>query len=65
MYEQAAESDGEVVRPKEPNWASWANEVRLMVAQDGRTHKQICALFKRANQDSFWCKNVLIAKTSP
>ena len=59
MYEQAAESDGEVVRPKEPNWASWANEVRLMVAQDGRTHKQICALFKRANQDSFWCKNVL------
>lgn len=59
MYEQAAESDGEVVRPKEPNWASWANEVRLMVAQDGRTHKQICALFKRANQDTFWCKNVL------
>ncbi|HHK9581380.1 TPA: hypothetical protein ACQZIS_002684 [Citrobacter braakii] len=59
MYEQAAESDGEVVRPKEPNWASWANEVRLMVAQDGRTHKQICALFKRANQDSFWCKNIL------
>jgi hypothetical protein len=59
MYEQAAESDGEVVRPKEPNWASWANEVRLMVAQDGRTHKQICALFKRANQDSFWRKNVL------
>lgn len=59
MYEQAAESDGEVVRPKEPNWASWANEVRLMVAQDSRTHKQICALFKRANQDTFWCKNVL------
>lgn len=59
MYEQAAESDGEVARPKEPNWASWANEVRLMVTQDGRTHKQICALFKRANKDSFWRKNVL------
>ncbi|MDP1309404.1 helix-turn-helix domain-containing protein, partial [Klebsiella pneumoniae] len=54
MYELAAESDGEVVRPKEPNWTAWANEVRLMVMQDGRTHKQICSLFKRANKDSFW-----------
>jgi hypothetical protein len=53
------ESDGEVVRPKEPNWTAWANEVRLMVMQDGRTHKQICSLFKRANKDSFWCKNML------
>ncbi len=35
MYELAAESDGEVVRPKEPNWTAWANEVRLMVMQDG------------------------------
>lgn len=59
MYEQAAETDGEVVRPKDPNWTTWANEVRLMVTQDGRTHKQICALFKRANRDSFWCKNIL------
>jgi len=59
LYEQAAETDGEVVRPKEPNWTAWANEVRLMVAQDGRTHKQICALFKRANRDSFWCRNIL------
>lgn len=59
MYEFAAESDGEVVRPKEPNWTAWANEVRLMVSQDSRTHKQICSLFKRANQDSFWCKNIL------
>lgn len=59
MYERAAETDGEVVRPKEPNWTAWANEVRLMVAQDGRTHKQICSLFKRANKDKFWCKNIL------
>ncbi len=50
MYELAAESDGEVVRPKEPNWTAWANEVRLMVMQDGRTHKQICSLFKRAGE---------------
>ncbi|QXC99346.1 helix-turn-helix domain-containing protein [Klebsiella sp. PL-2018] len=59
MYELAAESDEEVVRPKEPNWITWANEVRLMVVQDGRTHKQICSLFKRANRDAFWCRNIL------
>lgn len=42
LYEQAAECDGEVVRPKEPNWTAWANEIRLMCVQDGRTslHKQ-------------------------
>lgn len=59
LYEQAAESDGEVARPKEPNWADWANEIRLMCSQDGRTHKQICELFARANRDPFWCKNIL------
>lgn len=59
MYEQAAESDGEISRPKEPNWTAWANEVRLMCSQDGRTHKQICQLFGRANRDKFWCRNVL------
>lgn len=59
LYEQAAESDGEVVRPKEPNWTSWANEVRLMCSQDGRTHRQICELYGRVNRDPFWCKNIL------
>ncbi|EKP8507642.1 helix-turn-helix domain-containing protein [Escherichia coli] len=59
LYERAAESDGEVVRPREPNWAAWANEVRLMCNQDGRTHRQICELFERANRDPFWCKNIL------
>lgn len=47
LYEQAAETDGEVVRPKEPNWTAWANEVRLMCSQDGRTHRQICELYAR------------------
>ncbi|WP_336062685.1 helix-turn-helix domain-containing protein [Serratia sp. 201] len=59
LYEQAAESDGEVARPKEPNWADWANEIRLMNTQDGHTHKQICELFAKANRDPFWCKNIL------
>lgn len=59
LYEQAAESDGELVRPKEPNWASWANEVRLMCTQDNRNHRQICELYGRVNRDPFWCKNIL------
>ncbi|MGP2956179.1 helix-turn-helix domain-containing protein, partial [Serratia bockelmannii] len=59
LYEQASESDGEIARPKEPNWADWANEIRLMCSQDGRTHKQICELFAKANRDPFWCKNIL------
>ena len=44
---------------KEPNWASWANDVRLMRDQDNRTDQQILALFTFANQDSFWAANVL------
>lgn len=59
MYERAAECDGEIARPKEPDMTLWANEVRLMCTADGRTHKQICELFVRANRDTFWCKNIL------
>lgn len=59
LYEQAAECDGEVVRPKEPNWTARANEIRLMCVQDGRTHKQICEMYSRVSRDPFWCRNVL------
>lgn len=59
MYEQAAETDGEIAKPKDPNWTAWANEVRLMCTLDGRTHRQVCELFGRANRDPFWCRNVL------
>lgn len=59
LYEKAAETDGEVARPKEPNWNAWANEIRLMRTIDGRTHRQICDLFKRVQADPFWCRNVI------
>ncbi|MBD2816516.1 replication protein [Xenorhabdus sp. Flor] len=50
-----------VVRPntKTPNWAAWANDIRLMRQSDNRTHAEICRLFKWANQDSFWYCNIL------
>ncbi|MFQ3396147.1 helix-turn-helix domain-containing protein [Enterobacter mori] len=58
LYEEAATYDGELVRPKEPNWTVWANDVRLMRTLDGRTHKQICEMFKRVQGDRFWIKQV-------
>lgn len=42
-----------------PNWADWANTVRLMRQLDGRTHQDICALFDWASRDEFWRTNVL------
>lgn len=58
LYEEAATFDGEIVRPKEPNWTAWANDVRLMRSLDGRTHKQICEIFKRVQSDPFWVRQV-------
>lgn len=59
LYEKASENDGELTTPKEPDWASWSNDVRLMCSLDGRSHRQICELYGRVNRDAFWCKNVL------
>ncbi len=54
-----------VVNPtaKAPNWAQWANDIRLMRTQLGYTHHEICSLFKWANLDPFWSANVLCPKT--
>ena len=48
---------------KQPTWASWANDIRLMRERDGRTHKEIAQLFKWACNDSFWQGNVLCPST--
>ncbi len=54
-----------VVNPtaKAPNWAQWANDIRLMRTQLGYTHREICSLFRWANLDPFWSANVLCPKT--
>lgn len=44
---------------KDPKIESWANDIRLMRERDNRTHKDICELFKWANQDKFWSVNIL------
>ena len=56
MYERVHKVDATA---KEPNWDSWANDIRLMREIDGRDHKAICELFDWANKDAFWCSNVM------
>lgn len=49
------------IRPnhKPPNLNAWANDIRLMREQDGRTHEEIRDLFAWANRDDFWRTNIL------
>lgn len=47
---------------RDPNFATWSNDVRLMRERDGRTHREICELFQWAHSDSFWCQNILCPK---
>lgn len=44
---------------RKPNFAGWANDIRLMRERDGRNHRDMCVLFRWACQDSFWSGNVL------
>lgn len=48
---------------KKPNYAGWANDIRLMRERDGRTHYEIASLFKWACNDKFWKGNVLCPAT--
>lgn len=44
---------------RKPNFAGWANDIRLMREKDGRDHRDMCSLFRWASQDVFWSGNVL------
>lgn len=48
---------------RKPNFAAWANDIRLMRERDNRNHRDMCVLFKWACQDSFWSGNVLCPAT--
>lgn len=43
---------------KEPNIDGWAQDVRLMRMADGRSHRDICELFRWAKADDFWGPNI-------
>lgn len=44
---------------KQPNWPSWANDIRLMRNAIEVTHHEICEVFKWANSDHFWQTNIM------
>jgi len=44
---------------KKPNIEDWANDVRLMIEIDKRTHEQIKSIFSWANNNNFWRSNIL------
>ena len=44
---------------KKPNLTAWADEIRLMREQDGRTLPEIWSLFQWVRKDPFWRPNCL------
>lgn len=63
MYERAAEFDGSLAKPREPNFVAWANEVRLLRQEHGCSHDQIRTMIERIQRDQFWCPKVQTIKT--
>lgn len=58
LHERAAEFDGSVARPKEPNWPAWANEIRLL-SEEGISHEKMRDMVNRIHRDRFWCSRIL------
>ena len=60
VHERAAEFDGTISRPPEPNWNFWANEIRLLREQQGCTHEHMYTMVERI-QNSWWVKEIKTA----
>lgn len=58
LHEKAAEFDGMISRPEEPDWTAWANEVRQLRDEQGCDHAQMRRLVERIQGDQFWCRRV-------
>ncbi|WJV37340.1 hypothetical protein QVN03_18265 [Raoultella terrigena] len=63
LYERAAEFDGTLAKPREPNFVVWANEVRELRQEHGCSHDQIRIMIERIQRDQFWCSRVQSLKT--
>lgn len=44
---------------KEPNWARWSNEIRLLKKRVNKRTREILEVFDWANRHEFWFKNIL------
>lgn len=58
MYERAAEFDGCLAKPREPNFVRWAQEVRLLRQEHGCNHDHIRTMVERIQRDHWWCEKV-------
>ncbi|HFT1547261.1 TPA: hypothetical protein ACH27V_000849 [Klebsiella quasipneumoniae subsp. similipneumoniae] len=63
LYERAAEFDGTLAKPREPNFVAWAQEVRMLRQEHGCSHDQIRIMIERIQRDQFWCSRVQSVKT--
>ncbi|MXF49976.1 hypothetical protein GR294_26265 [Raoultella sp. Lac2] len=63
MYERAAEFDGSLAKPREPNFVAWAQEVRMLRQEHGCSHDQMRTMIERIQRDQFWCSRVQSMKT--
>lgn len=61
LHERAAEFDGMISRPPEPNWTVWANEIRLLREAQGCDHDQMRTMLERIQGNQFWCDKVKTA----
>lgn len=61
LHEKAAEYDGTLSRPREPDWPGWADEIRQLREEQGCDHRQMRNLVERLHQDRFWCPKIQTA----
>lgn len=59
LYSKMLENNPEA---KQPNFQSWANDIRLMIEIDKRKPDQIKNMIEWCQKDSFWKANILSAK---
>jgi hypothetical protein len=48
---------------KDPNFQSWADDMRKIVELDNRDHKQVAKVIKWIQTDNFWWKNIMSPAT--
>lgn len=58
LHEKAAEYDGMISRPREPDWPRWADEIRQLREGQGCDYQQMRNLVERIQQDRFWCSKI-------
>ena len=63
LYERAAEFDGTLAKPREPNFVAWAQEICMLRQEHGCSHDQIRTMIERIQRDQFWCSRVQSVKT--